>query len=32
VTRERVRQLELSALARLSSVRDMKELRDCVSD
>lgn len=32
VTRERVRQLELSALARLASVRDMKELRDCVSD
>lgn len=28
VTRERIRQLELAALARLSMVRDMRELRD----
>jgi hypothetical protein len=32
VTRERVRQLELAALTRLSTIRDMKDLRDCVSD
>ena len=32
VTRERVRQLELAALARLASVRDMKHLRDWVSE
>jgi hypothetical protein len=32
VTRERVRQLELAALARLASVRDMKHLRDWAGD
>jgi hypothetical protein len=32
VTRERIRQLELAALARLSMVRDMRELRDVTAD
>jgi hypothetical protein len=32
VTRERIRQLELAALARLSMVRDMRELRDVSAD
>jgi ParB-like chromosome segregation protein Spo0J len=30
LTRERIRQMEIKALSRLSSVRDMKELRDYV--
>lgn len=29
LTRERIRQLELQAMSRLASIRDMKELRDC---
>ncbi|HMJ12810.1 MAG TPA: sigma factor-like helix-turn-helix DNA-binding protein [Polyangiaceae bacterium] len=32
VTRERVRQLELAALARLTTVRDMKHLRDWIGE
>ena len=32
VTRERVRQLELAALGRLASVRDMRNLRDYASE
>jgi hypothetical protein len=32
VTRERIRQLELAALARLAIVRDMKELREFIDD
>ncbi len=32
LTRERIRQVELSALTRLESLRDMRQLRELVSD
>jgi len=32
LTRERIRQVEVSALAKLEALRDMRELRDCVDE